>query len=258
MIEIYTITFPDSTLFRYTSNVDDVVVGANTYLFRSGLVRGEVEVNVSELDSFMTLVLPCTDAVVRSYMESPPSLPVFINVEQVENGIVLPWFKGIVSSVSVSGISAEFRLIGNGVAQLSSATSARYTALCRHALYGPACRVNKNNHKINGTLSAVEDSGLVLTSTAFNDVARQRWIGGAIDIGGQLRTVIAQPASDKIRIDRAIIGLIGNETFEIYEGCDKNVNTCRDKFANLENFGGIPNLPRRNPFTQNVNVGSDQ
>jgi uncharacterized phage protein (TIGR02218 family) len=258
MIEIYTITFPDSTVYRYTSTVDTIVVGGNTYFARTGLVRGEVDVNVLELDSFMTLILPCTDVVVRKYMESPPSLPVFIDVQQVNNGAASPWFKGIVSSVSVSGISAEFRLIGNGVAQLSSATSARYTTLCRHALYGPACRVDKNNHKLNGTLSAVEESGFVLTSVAWNDVSRRRWIGGAIDIGGELRTIIAQPVSDKIKIDRVIVGLVGNEAYTIYEGCNKTLKTCRDKFDNLFNFGGIPNLPKRNPFAESVDVGSDQ
>jgi uncharacterized phage protein (TIGR02218 family) len=258
MIEIYTITFPDATVYRYTSTVDTIVVGSDTYLARTGLVRGEIDVNVSELDSFMTLILPCTDAAVRSYMESPPSLPVLVEVRQVANGGSVPWFKGIVSSVSVSGISAEFRLIGNGVAQLSQATALRYTAQCRHALYGPACRVDRDNHKISGNLTDVEDNGLVLVSVDWDDPTQEQWIGGAIDIGGELRTIIAQPASDKIRIDRVIVGLLGTEAFDIFEGCDKTNATCRDKFNNLINFGGIPNLPRRNPFAQNVNVGSDQ
>jgi uncharacterized phage protein (TIGR02218 family) len=258
MIEIYTITFPDSTVYRYTSTVDSIVVGGDTYFARTGLIRGEVNVSVTECDSAMTLILPCTDAAVRSYMESPPSLPVFIEVRQVLNGGSVPWFKGIVSSVSVSGISAEFRLIGNGVAQLSQATALRYTAQCRHALYGPACRVDKNNHKTTGNLTDVESNGLVLVSSDWDDFTQEQWIGGAIDIGGELRTIISQPASDKIRIDRVFIGLLGTEAFEIFEGCNKTNATCREKFNNLINFGGIPNLPRRNPFAQDVNVGSDQ
>ena len=255
MIEIYTITFPDSTVYRYTSNVSAVIVGADVYVPRSGLVRGEVDVSISECDSAMTMIMPCTDAVVRSYMESPPSLPVEIIVEQVANSTVVPWFRGIIASVSVSGITAEFRLIGNGVAQLSSASAARFTALCRHALYGPACAVDKNDHKVTGILDGVEENGFVLVSDDWDDIPRNRWIGGAIDIDGDVRTIIAQPASDKIRIDRIIPGLVGDEPFDIFEGCNKQVGTCRDKFSNLANFGGIPNLPRRNPFAQNVDVG---
>jgi uncharacterized phage protein (TIGR02218 family) len=258
MIEIYTITFPDSTVYRYTSTVGPIVVNGDTYAPRSGLVRGEVDVSVTECDSSMTMVLPCTDLVVRNYMESPPSLPVEVIVQQVVGNAVNPWFRGIVSSVSVSGIQAEFRLIGDGVPQLSQATALRYTAQCRHALYGLACGLDKDNFKLSGTLTDVENNGLVLVSPDWDDTTTALWVGGAIDIGGEFRTIIAQPASDKIRIDRVIVGLLGTESYEIYEGCNKSVATCRDKFNNLANFGGIPNLPRRNPFAEDVNVGSDQ
>jgi uncharacterized phage protein (TIGR02218 family) len=257
MIELYTITFPDSTVYRYTSTVNDIIVGGNLYTARSGLVRGEVDVSVTELDSTMTMVLPCTDAAVRKYMESPPLLPVSVEVVQAVTGGETPWFVGVVASVSVSGVTAEFRLIGDGVPALSQATALRYTAQCRHALYGVACGVDKTDHDLTGTITAIEQNGLVLTSVEWTDAPRARWIGGAIDVGGELRTIIAQPAGDKIRIDRAIIGLAVTDGYVIYEGCNKTVSICRDKFNNLANFGGIPNIPSKNPFTSNVNTSSD-
>lgn len=33
------------------------------------------------------------------------------------------------------------------------------------------------------------------------------------------------------------------QQFEIAAGCDKRINTCRDKFANVANFRGFPNMP---------------
>jgi len=257
MIEIYTFTFPDSTVYRYTSTVDDIAFNGDTYTSRSGLVRGDVDINPINMDSITTLILPCNDAIVRSYMESPPSLPVSVLIEQLDNGNNFPWFRGIIASVAVSGVTSEFRLVGDGIIQLQQATSLRYQANCRHSLYGLACRVDKENHKQTGTLSLIDPEGLVLTSAGFEDATRKKWIGGAIEIAGQLRTVIAQPATDKIKIDRIFAGIAFVAPYTIFEGCNKTVSTCRDKFNNLANFGGIPNLPPKNPFNTPVNNAFD-
>jgi uncharacterized phage protein (TIGR02218 family) len=257
MIELYTITFPDSTVYRYTSAVQAVVHDSQTYVARSGLVRGEIDVSITEMDSIMTMLMPCTEPAVRKYMESPPALPVAVVLDQIVDGDLRPWYRGIISSVAVSGITAEFRLVGDGVPQLSQATSLRYQSLCRHALYGTACGVDKTDHDVSGNLTAIEDNGLVLTSTVFGAPLDKLWIGGAIEIAGELRTIIAQPGADKIRIDRPIPSATSTSPFIAYKGCDKTVGTCRDKFANLANFGGIPTLPGKNPFSSPVNQTHD-
>jgi uncharacterized phage protein (TIGR02218 family) len=257
MIEIYTITFPDSTVYRYTSTVETVTFSAVDYAPVAGLVRGEVSVNPIELDSMTTLVMPCTDPVVRAYMESPPEDPVTVLIEQILNGDKQSWFVGVIASVSVSGVTAELRLVGEGVSGLSQATALRYTAQCRHALYGLACSVDITLHRLDGTLSDIEQNGLVLVSSDFIDADTTKWTGGAILIGDDHRTIIGQPATDKVRIDRAFIGIADSDNFRVFEGCNKTAATCRDKFNNLANFGGIPNLPRKNPFANDIDRSGD-
>ena len=34
----------------------------------------------------------------------------------------------------------------------------------------------------------------------------------------------------------------------VYPGCDGQVKTCRDKFNNVLNFGGIPHMPNKSPY----------
>jgi uncharacterized phage protein (TIGR02218 family) len=33
------------------------------------------------------------------------------------------------------------------------------------------------------------------------------------------------------------------DTFDITAGCDKRLETCRDRFSNVVNFGGFPHMP---------------
>jgi len=35
---------------------------------------------------------------------------------------------------------------------------------------------------------------------------------------------------------------------KIYPGCDRVRATCESKFDNLDNFGGFPWIPTKNPF----------
>lgn len=35
----------------------------------------------------------------------------------------------------------------------------------------------------------------------------------------------------------------------LWPGCARTVNACADKFANLDNYGGLPFLPAKNPFS---------
>jgi uncharacterized phage protein (TIGR02218 family) len=37
--------------------------------------------------------------------------------------------------------------------------------------------------------------------------------------------------------------IAAGDTFDLYPGCDKLLGTCRDRFANVENFGGWPYIP---------------
>lgn len=258
MIELYTITFPDGTIYRYTSASGDIVTGGNTYTSRSGLVRGDVTINPSTMDSEATMAMPCTDSVVRAFMENPPELPVTVVIDQKNNGNQDTYYTGIIGSMAVSGIRAEMRLMGHGVKQLKASSALRYMSQCRHSLYGLGCQLDRDDHKTDGTLSAIEENGFVLVSTTFTDSTLKKWIGGAVKIGDAFRTVIGQPASTKVRLSTSFFGITSTASFTVFEGCDKSYATCRDKFDNLVNFGGIPTLPKKNPFAQSVEIGSDQ
>ena len=45
------------------------------------------------------------------------------------------------------------------------------------------------------------------------------------------------------------------DTFEVTQGCDKTLATCRDRFANTENFRGFPHMPGDDFATSYPNTG---
>ena len=51
--------------------------------------------------------------------------------------------------------------------------------------------------------------------------------------------------------------VILGDTFEVVVGCDRSFATCRDRFANVENFGGFPHMPGNDFALSYPNQGSD-
>ena len=51
-----------------------------------------------------------------------------------------------------------------------------------------------------------------------------------------------------LTLSRAVPGLLTGAAITLYPGCDHTRATCAAKFANLDNFGGFPWIPTRNPF----------
>lgn len=50
-------------------------------------------------------------------------------------------------------------------------------------------------------------------------------------------------SGDELAFEDAVAGIAIGDGFEIVAGCDKRFATCREKFANAENFRGFPHLP---------------
>jgi uncharacterized phage protein (TIGR02218 family) len=249
MIELYNF----ASQYYFTSASSDVVFGGNTYT-AIAIKRGGIEIAGDKIDSELAIRVPQNNPVVALYSQIPPDEPVVVEVIRLVGAGQSSIFRGIVASVVWSGVEATMQCTGFGVASLGGSPSIRYQVLCRHALYGRACGVDKDNHKATGSISEIGDNGLLLTSAAFNVGAAGRWIGGAIELEGQMRTVIATPENNQVLIDRKVSGLTSTSSFVIFDGCNRSFQRCRDKFNNLPNFGGIPALPKSNPFIKNIEV----
>lgn len=124
-----------------------------------------------------------------------------------------------------------------------------YTRTCRWDLGDANCAVDLGPH----TQSSKTVSGIVVANRRFqSDVtgADGRFIAGVLtwttgdnnglsfdvkyflSAGGEIELQLSTPYA-----------IQAGDTFSIVEGCNKLVETCRDTFDNLPNFGGFPFIP---------------
>lgn len=120
---------------------------------------------------------------------------------------------------------------------------------CPWTLYSPSCGVDKTSFATTATVSAITplNGGYVLTI----DVSQTDgyWTNGVVqlDVGGAPLFVAAHTGSDLTIWGDPPSGLAVAGGLTVYAGCDKLRSTCISKFNNLDNFGGFPDLPAKNP-----------
>ena len=131
-----------------------------------------------------------------------------------------------------------------------------YSFSCPFVLYGENCKANKENFKVNTTLSDV--SGTVLTSSDFSSKPDGWFVGGFMVWQSSdllyFHRFITGHTGNQITIQQQIPDLVTGEEITAYAGCDHKLTTCREKFGNDINFGGFPWIPGKNPFTSDSSV----
>jgi uncharacterized phage protein (TIGR02218 family) len=126
-----------------------------------------------------------------------------------------------------------------------------YQKSCPHMLYAPlTCKMNKESFRTDGVITAVTSTSV--TATAWASPANGWFAGGFIEYllvsGMTERRMVLSNSGGVLTLLGFIVGISIGDTVKAYAGCDRLVETCRDKFSNLANHGGFPHTPGRNPF----------
>lgn len=160
--------------------------------------------------------------------------------------------RGTLGEVKREGqaFSTELR----GLADVLSQQSGRlYTARCGADLGDARCKIDLTRSDLRGTgaVTAIEStstivaSGLDVFAEGFFTGGKLTWTNGANDaiaieikehrvVSGQARLSLWQAMPEAISI---------GDTFTITAGCDKQFFTCRDRFNNVVNYRGFPQIP---------------
>lgn len=125
---------------------------------------------------------------------------------------------------------------------------AKFEYGCRHVLYGRGCGVNRELYKHEGTVIGIS-GGLNVSVSGIVGVFPDGYFTGGIifDEDGASRFIVAHVGA-VLTMSRPLPSIVGASTARVYPGCDHLRTTCLTKFNNLDNFGGFPWVPSRNPF----------
>jgi uncharacterized phage protein (TIGR02218 family) len=160
--------------------------------------------------------------------------------------------RGRLGEVKREGIAfiAEIR----GLADLLSQESGRlYTAKCGADLGDGRCRVDLADpaRRGNGTVDAMLGTSIFVAGgiAGFADgyftAGRLSWTGGAnAGLAIEVKLHRAGDGEQLLSLWQAMPEPItAGDTFAVTAGCDKSLATCRDRFANSDNFRGFPHIP---------------
>jgi len=165
------------------------------------------------------------------------------------------YWKGRIAGASATGDAVTLECENIFTSMRRSGLTAMYQKNCRHALYGRGCNISDASFAVAAT--AIAASGFNITidvDSTIND-----FTGGTLKTSdGFLRYIInhsgttLQLIRPLLSLEEEVNGSNGLAPITLYPGCDHIPATCKTKFNNLDNFGGFPWIPGKNPFSNQI------
>jgi uncharacterized phage protein (TIGR02218 family) len=151
-------------------------------------------------------------------------------------------FTGTVQPITLDPVGGSGSFDLRGLAALADGGIETYSPMCRKPLYGTLCGLTAATYAKTATIATIEDRFNFIASGMssppvdgwFNQGSGVTGDGVTFDIAnydqGAQRFTLPLTFGDE--------RLFAGDTITVYPGCDKTIETCRDKFANTINFGG--------------------
>jgi uncharacterized phage protein (TIGR02218 family) len=246
MIELYEFT-DGGTVYRYTSASRDVSYDGHTWT-AIAIQRGPTSLDRESEKNTLQIDVPTDNPVALAHVRYPPDSPMAVRVFSGDSvGDLVVIMRGVVAGVMLSSYTASIE-VRDWMAIFDRPTPRlRYQQLCRWALYSRGCGVDKEDFRLDGTVTVISSDGLYIQSAIFATKPNGWLQGGTVTIRGQTRLIISHLGTGTIQISQQIAGLALSDALVAYAGCGRTRGTCDGKFSNLANFGGLTALPPRNP-----------
>lgn len=241
----------DSEVVRTTSGDRDVVVGGNTYYaFTTSRDEFDDEGNPDDAKQ-LSIRVPRDHPFIQLFdqREFPTMVAVRIkraHLNDPELGTFNIWSGRL---VGVSFEAPWMVLGGEKIATALTQTGCRirYMRQCPHTLYMPRCWVDKEQHKVLGWVSSMSADKATITISGMPSPPAGHYLGGILMADGLSRFIVKQNGST-FRLSRPLLSLTIGKVVTLYPGCDRLAATCKNKFNNLDNYGGFDFIPPKGPF----------
>lgn len=260
-VELYEIAY-SGRVWRFTTNIENVVIGESEYA-AVAIQRGETEDTSDASKSRMEISIARDSAIGNIFKVTPPSEPVTITIKQYhallgyaypDQQTITVW-KGRVTNVLwrsqfmvLTAESVFSSLLRIGVTR-------KFSRQCTHTLYGKGCKLNRDDFATYMTPSSVVGTVLAVAHNkpyAWFNGGYIRYLNAETN-APEYRSIMESTATT-ITLNAIPVGLVAGQTeIVMYAGCNHSLQACRDKFNNIENYGGQPFIPIQNPFA-NSNI----
>jgi len=240
-VEIYRFASRTERWLFTSADRDQIHLGETYTAVPIGREKNEMTENIHKAS--LTVSVPRDNALASRYFADRPESMVSLTIYEIGGPSPRTIWKGRIVSVNAAGARVKITLESIFTSLNRPGLRAVYQLSCRHPLYGTYCRVLSSQHQTLANITAI--SGVTLTVSGIGGFANGWFTSGYLVQEGIRYRMIMTHTGDQITIDRP---LRHTGEIRIYPGCNHLMSDCKNKFANLLNFGGFPWIPGQTPF----------
>lgn len=213
--------------------------------------RDRIKQNSDIFKNGMKLSFPRDDPFASQFLGFAPEEITTVTIRRGHAGdpageFIVYW-KGRVLSASVSGNQIDINCESIFTSISRPGLRARFEYTCRRTLYAKGCNVNREAFLVAGAVLSLS-GGIRVSVGSAGSKPDGYFTGGMLVAADGAARFITAHVGDMVTLTRPIPSLSGGQVAKLYPGCDHLRGTCETKFNNLDNFGGFPFIPGRNPF----------
>lgn len=217
--------------------------------------RDEIESTGDFTRSNLTIKLPHDSPVGELFRVTPPSGVVSVNLfsKHYDYDQFMTLWKGRI--INIQWELPWMVLTTESVFSSLQRVGLRrvFASQCPYSLYGPECGVAEVDHRAVYTVDEV--SGLTVTCYAAIGQPTDYFAGGYLTYNSAIRNTLERKmikhsvsTTGGIVLASLPLELVPGTQVYVHPGCDHSLTTCSNKFSNSLNFGGMPFIPKKNPF----------
>lgn len=256
-IELYTFNFGGTDIHRFTNHDVDVTFGPSLYTSES-MKRTEVQASSEDEVNSLEITMPSSNVIPSRYISTVPGkrgLVTIIKTHVDELGGTeesVEIFQGFITAVNFDGqFTSKLKCKPASSVFKRPGPRFQYTSLCNHILFDARCKLNRLSFKFDGLVAASVSGTITVNGAGGFDADPDYFKGGYAEFpvgsGNDFRLILEQTGDDMrllLPFSEAIVG----QQISLFAGCSHDVDICDTKFSNVENFGGFPFVPSKNPF----------
>lgn len=285
-VEFYRFTVADQE-YMYTSAEYDIFYEGRRYV-KAAIQRGNIDGTTDPDKGTLKLTAPYLLPIVQQLLVISPSFPIALIIYRAQKGRESYFstydenpaefltitqadqlWTGRIHSCEITGDEVSVNAISILNQQYRMGNTLRYQKACPYALYEQYnCRVSINALMTEVTIlpgnvisaSKVQSDGLIWINVpqAFGKpprLAKHWFIGGYVtyfdtvaNVEGRRAVVEYDPDSGIIAVFPPLRGFVEGGYMKVRAGCSHNSTDCKEKFDNIQNYGGDPVIPTQDPY----------
>lgn len=230
------ITSSSKPILFNSLNFEPAPIGRSKIVSTSELNKEKIDVKISLSNEFAAdLLANFLDAIVR--------LTLYTKIDDAEPTVT---WKGRMASLSATGKTVTLTFETAFTSLRRFGLRKKYQRTCPYSLYGGGCKVNRDSFSDTETIISLDGSELVFS----NNAARPDgfFSGGLVEATDGSVRYIEKHSGSSLTLSRPLLSLSIDQVVKVSAGCNKSRGDCNDKFINIENYGGFPFIPEKNPF----------